>query len=323
MRACEAIGLDLLGHGDSPCLWHDPYVALAVAATVTERIRLGPMVTNPVTRDPSVTAAAAIGLQELSKGRAVLGLGGGDSALLNAGLRPATFEQMADYAAAVRALTQGRPATWEGRTFSLRWPATARPVPLFLAAEGPRKLALAGAVADGVVVSNGLTRAVVADTIRTVHEAARAAGRQPEDIEIWWMVNFAFAPSAEEGVHDLRWLLAGSADHVFRFTLDAKRVPAGKEEAVRELMARYDHGEHAVAAGSDHNAELVDELGLRTWLADRFAITGTPRDCVARIEEVAGYGATNLMFTQIVPDQLDLLGRLGADVLAKLPGRVA
>jgi 5,10-methylenetetrahydromethanopterin reductase len=187
---------------------------------------------------------------------------------------------------------------------------------VFLAAEGPRRLALAGRIADGVIVSNGFTREVVADTVRTVHDAARQAGRQPP--EIWLMVNFQFAPSIEQGVTDLRWLLAGGADHVFRFSLDGKRVPAGKADAVLELMARYDHSEHAVAAGSERNAALVDELGLRTWLAHRFAITGTPRDCVERIREVAGYGATNLLFTQLVPDQLDLLGRLGAEVLDKL-----
>lgn len=318
VRACEAIGLELLGHGDSPCLWHDPYVALAVAASVTTRLRLGPMVTNPVTRDPSVTAAAMAGLQELSDGRAVLGLGGGDSAVLNAGLAPAPMDDVAAYAVAVRDLTAGRPATWRGRTFSLRWPASPRPVPVFLAAEGPRKLALAGAVADGVIVSNGVTRAVVADTVRTVHDAARRAGRRPQDVEIWWLVNFALAPSVEDGVESLRWLLAAAADHVFRFTLDGKRVPADKADAVRELMARYDHGEHAVAAGSAHNAALVDDLGLRDWLASRFCVTGTAAQCAERIAEIAGYGATSLLVTQLVPDQLELLGRLGRDVLPRL-----
>jgi 5,10-methylenetetrahydromethanopterin reductase len=316
VRACEAIGLDLLGHGDSPCLWHDPYVALAVAATVSHAIRLAPMVTNPVTRDPSVTAAAMIGLQELSGGRAVLGLGGGDSALLNAGLRPATIGETAAYATAVRTLTEGGEATWQDRTFKLRWPAHPQPVPVFLAAEGPRRLALAGEIADGVIVSNGFTREVVADTVQTVHDAARRVGRQPP--EIWWMVTFQLAPSAEEGVTDLRWLLAAAADHVFRFTLVGKRVPPDKAEAVRELMVRYLHSEHSVAAGSDHNAALVDDLGLRTWLAHRFAVTGTPEECVDRIREIAGYGATNLLFTQLVPDQLDLLARLGADVLEQL-----
>jgi len=248
----------------------------------------------------------------------VLGLGGGDSALLNAGLRPASMADTRDYALAVRTLSEGGVATWQGRTFSLRWPANPLPVPVFLAAEGPRKLAMAGEIADGVVVSNGITREVVADTIRTVHDGALRAGRRPEDVEIWWLVNFQFAGSAEEGIHDLRWLLAGAADHVFRFTLDGKRVPPDNADAVGELMARYDHGEHAAAAGSDRNAALVDELGLRDWLAHRFAITGTPAECVDRIREVAEYGATNMLFTQLVPDQLGMLGRLGAEVLPRL-----
>ncbi len=319
VRACEEAGLELLGHGDSPCLWHDPYVALAVAAKASTTLRLGPMVTNPVSRHPAATAAAMASLQELSGGRMMVGIGGGDSGVLNLGLRPAPIDEVVAYATAVRELTAGRPATYHGERLALRWATDPiRPVPVFLAAEGPKKLALAGAMADGVIVSNGLTEDVVRDTIATVRQGALDAGRPADAVEIWWMVTFAFADTVEDGVASLRWLLAAAADHVFRFTTDGKRVPADKAEGLGQLMAGYAHGEHAVADGSAHNADLVDRYGLRDWLAERFAVTGPPEACVDRLRQIAGYGATNLLFTQLVPDQIGFLRRLGTDVLPKV-----
>jgi 5,10-methylenetetrahydromethanopterin reductase len=311
VRVGDDIGLELIGHGDSQSLWHELYVSLTVAALHSTRARIGPLVTNPVTRHPAVTAAALASLQQLSGGRVVVGIGGGDSAVLNIGERPASIDEVAEYVTAVRELTAGRSAVYRGK--QLRMPWADRPVPVFMAAEGPRKLRLAGAIADGVVVSNGVTREVVQDTIRLVAEGARSAGRSPADVEIWWLVNFAFAQDEPTGIESLTWLLAAAADHVFRFGLAGKHVPPEHAEGVRALMAHYSHERHALV-DDNPNGKLVDELGLRDWLAERFAITGTPEHCVDRVREVAGYGATNLL----VPDQIEFLQRLRERVLDPL-----
>lgn len=311
----DEIGLDVIGHGDSQSLWQELYVSLTVAALNSTRARIGPLVTNPVTRHPTVTAAAMASLQKLSGGRAIVGIGGGDSAVLNIGERPAPIDEVAEYVTTVRQLTAGRPAQYHGKRVHVQW--ADRPVPVFMAAEGPRKLRLAGAIADGAVVSNGVTREVVQDTIRLVAEGARSAGRSPEDVEIWWLVNFAFAADEPSGVESLTWLLAAAADHVFRFSLNGKHVPQEHVEGVRALMANYSHDRHALV-NENPNGKLVDELGLRDWLARRFAITGSPEHCVERIREVAGYGATNLLVTQLVPDQIAFLHRLREQVLDPL-----
>jgi 5,10-methylenetetrahydromethanopterin reductase len=315
VRVGDEIGLELIGHGDSQSLWHEVYVALTVAALNSTRARIGPLVTNPVTRHPAVTAAALASLQKLTGGRAVVGIGGGDSAVLNISERPAPIDAVAEYVRAVRDLTAGHPATYRGKQMRLQW--ADRPVPVFMAAEGPRKLRLAGAIADGVIVSNGVTREVVRDTIRLVAEGARSAGRSPDEIEIWWLVNFAFAADEPTGIESLTWLLAAAADHVFRFSLEGKHVPADHLDGVHELMARYSHDRHALA-DANPNGALVDQLGLRDWLARRFAITGSPAHCVERIREVAGYGATNLLVTQLVPDQVGFLHRFREQVLDPL-----
>jgi 5,10-methylenetetrahydromethanopterin reductase len=312
IRTAEEIGLDLVGHGDSQNLWHDVYVGLTVAAMNSSRIRIGPMVTNPVTRHPAVTAGALSSLQELSGGRVVAGIGGGDSAVLNIGARPAPFAEFAEYVSTVRELTSGRAVNYQGNRLQLQW--ARRPVPVYISAEGPRKLRLAGAIADGAIVSNGLTREVIADTIQTVAEGARAAGRSPDEIEIWWVVNFAFAPTEEEGLDELSWLLAGSADHVFRFSMEGKRVPPEHADGVRELMANYQHSRHSMM-NENPNGALVDTYGLRQWLGERFAVTGPPAHCVERLREIISYGATNLIFTQLVPDQIGFMQKLRAEVL--------
>jgi 5,10-methylenetetrahydromethanopterin reductase len=315
VRVGDEIGLDLIGHGDSQSLWQELHVSLTVAALNSTRARIGPLVTNPVTRHPAVTASAMASLQQLTGGRAVVGIGGGDSAVLNIGEPPARIDEVTAYVRAVRDLTAGRTARYHGRELRVQW--RGRPVPVFLAAEGPRKLRLAGAIADGVIVSNGITREVVRDTIRQVAEGARSAGRSPADVEIWWLVNFAFAEDEPAGVESLTWLLAAAADHVFRFTVDGKHVPPEHIDGVRELMARYSHDRHALATDNP-NGRLVDEVGLRDWLARRFAITGSPEHCVDRIREAASYGATNLIVTQLVPDQIEFMHRLREQVLDPL-----
>lgn len=315
VRVGDEIGLELIGHGDSQSLWQELYVSLTVAALNSTRARFGPLVTNPVTRHPAVTAAAMASLQKLSGGRAIVGIGGGDSAVLNIGRRPAPIDEVAEYVTTVRELAAGRPAIYHGQTMRVQW--ADRPVPVFMAAEGPRKLRLAGALADGVVVSNGVTREVVQDTIRLVAEGARSAGRSPDEVEIWWLVNFAFAPDEPSGVESLTSLLAAAADHVFRFSLHGKRVPPEHVDGVRELMANYSHDRHALV-DDNPNGTLIGELGLRDWLARRFAITGSPEHCVERIREVAGYGATNLLVTQLVPDQIEFMHRLREEVLDPL-----
>jgi 5,10-methylenetetrahydromethanopterin reductase len=318
LRTAEELGYDVAGYGDSQSLWGDLYVSLGVAATVTNRLRLGPMVTNPVTRHPAVTAGAMNTLQQLSRGRAVLGIGTGDSALLNIGERPARMAGLAEYCRVVRGLCAGEEVEWRGTPLRMQW-RTER-VPIWIAAEGPKMLHLAGQIADGVILASGLLPEIITDTIDRVRAGAESVGRTIDDIELWWLTKPYLADSEEAGWQDLQWTLAGSANHAFKFTFDGKFVPDELQEPVRKLMASYAADTHAKAAKGAHNAALVERYGLTEWLGRRFTLCGPPDKIAQRLHDCAALGATNFLLTQMTTpaDRERFMRELDEAVLADL-----
>jgi 5,10-methylenetetrahydromethanopterin reductase len=122
----------------------------------------------------------------LAPGRAFFGIGSGDSAILNLAERPSTLADLRAYIETVRALHTKGETTWRGRLLRLTW--AKRAIPIYLSAEGPRTLELAGEIADGVIVNVGLEPALVTDAVAHVHAGARRAGRDPSAIDLWTMV---------------------------------------------------------------------------------------------------------------------------------------
>src|SRR3954447_13046184 len=302
LHAVEDLGYDFAGYGDSQSLWADPYVSLAHAARETKRVRIGTAVTNPVTRHPAVTAGAAASLQQLSGGRMILGIGTGDSALFNIGERPARVAAFEEYVTTVRALCRGEDAPWKGEVLRMQWPV--QPVPIWMSAEGPRMLRLAGKIADGVIVASGILPEVIEHVQQCIADGAAEAGRAVDDIEVWWMLKPYLAPSEEDAWRHLRWTLAGSANHLFRFTFEEKFVPEELQEPIRTLQREYAFDTHGKVAEGARNADLVDRLGLTEWLGRRFTLAGAPDTVVARIEEIAALGVTNLLLPQFVADRV-------------------
>lgn len=306
LEVAESAGcFELLSTGDSQSLWADPFVSLAVAAERTVRPRLGVTVSNPMTRHPAVVASSLVALQDLSGGRMVYGLSSGDSALRNIGVRPASVAELGAFGRAVKGLCAGETVTWQGAELALRWGS--HPVPLWMGAEGPRTQYLAGQIADGVVLSNALDADVLAQARANLAAGAESVGRRADDIEVWCMAAMCLAGSEEEGVAKLESQLAGTANHVYRFTMDGKGLPDEHRAAVAELKRRYDSRVHATPERAAANAQLVRELGLVDFLARRSVIAGPPERCVERIAEVAGLGATNLIVSQFVNDPLEFM----------------
>ncbi len=316
-RLAEASGYDLLGYGDSPCLIPELYVGLAAMAAATERPLICPTVTNPLTRHPAVAASA---LQQLSGGRARYCVGTGDSAALTIGERPAPVSELAAYATAFKALTHGEEARFGGKAFHIAWDVPA--VPLWVAAEGPRMLALAGALADGVLIGSGLTEDTVRDSLARVARAALDAGRSPDDVEVWFFAKIYVCESEEQAWRDLAWTLAASAHHVFRHGAADKFVPAGLLGALELLQERYAVAEHdALTRPATTNAALVNTLGLSEFLGKRFLLAGPAARVRERIEELAGWGATNLFTSAMFGDPFAYASQVAEQVLAPLRDR--
>ena len=162
-RLAEEMGFDYVGVADSQSLARELYVTLGVVAASTERVMLGPTVSNPLTRHPAVAASAIASINELSNGRAFLGLGSGDSAVLNLGLRPARLAELHHYIQSVREMLAGETSEYRGDRAHVRWSGTS--VPIAMSAEGPRTLAMAGSVADAAIIHTGLTIDVLQDTV--------------------------------------------------------------------------------------------------------------------------------------------------------------
>src|SRR5438876_332929 len=153
-RQAEAAGF---AHGwlfDSHVLWRDPYPLLTLMAEATDALRLGTCVTNPGTREPSVTASSLATLDELSDGRMDLGIGRGDSARRVLGKRPTTIATLEEAIRVIRALVAGESIAYEGTDLHFPW-TQGWELPVWVAGYGPMALAMTGRVADGLILQLG------------------------------------------------------------------------------------------------------------------------------------------------------------------------
>ncbi|HTO11176.1 MAG TPA: LLM class flavin-dependent oxidoreductase [Candidatus Binatia bacterium] len=317
-RLAEDVGFTLVGVADSQSVFRELYATMALCAQATRRVLIGPSVTNPITRHPAVAASGIATIDEIAPGRAFFGIGSGDSAILNLAERPATLADLRAYVEAVRALQRTRETEWRGRLARLTW--APRAVPIYLSAEGPRTLELAGEIADGVIVNVGLTPELVRDAVAHVHAGARRAGRDPSAIDLWTMVRANVTDDVAAGLDEIRMELASNAHHVFRFTLEGKHVPGELADAIRRVQKGYQPAAHE-ALGPSPNARLLEaEPALRAWLATRFAAVGPPAACAETLRGVVEAGIDGLLVTGFVADRARLIRALGEHVLPRLVG---
>lgn len=317
-RRAESLGFDLFGVADSQCIARELYTTLGAVAHSTDTIEIGPVVTNPVTRHPAVTASGIATVDESTDGRAVLGIASGDSAVYTLGKRPARLDEMETTLERLRALWDGEEVRFDGEPVTLRWlseSGTANEIPVFMAAEGPKMLRTAGRIADRVIVGLGLLPEVIEGAVEMINEGARQAGRDPDEVEKWFLAQVNIAESHQTAVDEIKMALAASAHHSLQFTMEGKNVPEEREEELRELVQRYDPRKHE-ETGETTNRQLVEELGLTDYLADRYAIVGTVEDCIEKIRSIE---ETNNVDGIVMPlhreADRDLLSRLGTEVL--------
>lgn len=188
---------------DSQLLWRDPFATMIAAAQVTERLQLGTAVSNVRTRTPSVIASAIRTAAEVAPGRIVAGIGAGNSAVEPIGLRPSKGVELRAGIDEIRRLLTGQGVHYvPDRQQYLESPPET-PVPLYLAATGPKNLALAGAVGDGAIVLGGLTTALLPDAIANVRRGAAEADRDPADVAI---VSTGFCHVTDDPARDARML---------------------------------------------------------------------------------------------------------------------
>lgn len=292
LRRAELLGYDRCGIWDSPALFREPWVTLGSVARDTERIRLGTWVTNPLTRHPAVTAAAAATLDDLAPGRAYVGIGAGGTGIWHYGLRTPRLADLEAYVLAVRALLKRGAADWRGRALTLRW-AGPRRVPILMSAHAAGSLRLAGRVADGVVIGLGISPEVVAGSLDVVEAGAREAGRTLDDLEAWftsfWWVDEEPGRARADGA----WSATAFAHHFADSGVERKFVPDDLKAPLLELGRAYDLVSHGHPSDEQKQAyvELADRLGVGEYIRERFVLAGTPDEVEARIRAAVAAGA--------------------------------
>lgn len=307
VRRTEEIGVRAIGVPDSQAArYRECFVTLTHLFDNTERVHAGPLVTNPVTRHPAVMAAALASADEISGQRAFVCIGVGDSGVLNLGLRPAKLAALEAYVLALRELlTTGR-TTYQGQVCTVG--CTERPLPILIAANGPRTLRLAGRIADGVLIGSGLDASAKVLAAHVV-EGAASAGRGPDEIEVWHMARGALAEDRDDALALALPSLAGSANHIFRSTMEGKDVPEHVRTPLRQLQERINPAFKSIPGADNPNAQLVAELGLTEFLADRLGIIGTEADAIDRLRHLREAGIDKIMLRPLVVDRHEFLDR--------------
>jgi probable F420-dependent oxidoreductase len=308
-RQAEAAGFS---HGwlfDSHVLWRDPYPLLTLMAGATETLRLGTCVTNPATREPSVTASALAVLDELSGGRMDLGIGRGDSARRVLGKEPTTLATLEEAIVVIKALVEGRAIEFEGTELVLPWTGKWR-LPVWVAGYGPMALAMTGRVADGLIL-----QLADPDLIRwfvdQVREAATAAGRDPASILVQAAAAGYIGPR-EVGRERTRWFPALVSNHIVDLVnkYPREQLPASLTGYIRDRSG-YDYHHHA-EVGSSNAAFVGDEV------TDRFCVLGPADEHVAKLRELSAAGVDQFNLYLMNGDEEGQLEAYGRDVIPGL-----
>ncbi|WP_285774621.1 LLM class flavin-dependent oxidoreductase [Microtetraspora sp. NBRC 13810] len=304
VRLTDDLGYDLIGVGDTPARAYELYVSLTVAAQESRNATLTPMVTTPFLRHPAATATAISTLHRLTGGRVMLAVGNGGSTRRVVGRTPVgTPRELRDYVAAVRTILAGESAHVDG--YDTEPLTRVRAMPVYLAADYPKSLRLAGEIADGVVTTVGMSAEHVERKVRTVREAAEKAGRDPDAVEIWGFGFISIKDTRAEANAEIGAALA--SDVALRLKAPHMRalIPPALLGAVEEMERRYDVWDFAVGG---KNARLLEELGLVDFALGLTGMTGTVPEMAAHLRVLESLGVSGVLAA--VPVLADPAGTL-------------
>nr|WP_296780021.1 TIGR03842 family LLM class F420-dependent oxidoreductase [Rhodococcus sp. (in: high G+C Gram-positive bacteria)] len=287
-RRAETHGFSHVWTFDSHLLWQEPYVIYSQILAETRRVTVGPMVTNPATRDWTVTASTFATLNDMFGNRTVCGIGRGDSAVRTLGGKPTTLAMLRESIHVIRELANGRSARLGDTTVQFPW-ASNSTLEIWVAAYGPKALDLTGEVADGYILQLA-DPDIAAWTIGRVRNAAEAAGRDPASIKFCVAAPAYVTDGSDEALaharDQCRWFggMVGNhvADIVMRYGDSGGGVPAALTDYIAARQG-YDYNQHG-RAGNSH-ADFVPDAVI-----DRFCILGGASEHIARLRDLEKLG---------------------------------
>ena len=313
-KAADKAGMDALGFPDSPVQMPEVYICQTLAALNTEHVQLIPGVTNPMTRHPSVAASALATIETIAPGRVQLGIATGDSAIWGTGGKFSTVEHLREYIIAVKGLCRGEEVEYRGKKFKSLFGNWQKPfeLPVIVACSGPKVLKMSAQVADGMFIVMGMAPENIKYVKGIIKEGCEEAGRNPDELELWWGGGITFADSVEEAMENslganVSWMVMGS--------MEGKQIPEEYKEPLREL-AKGTHTFSQTYFNPNRTSDTIKrakELGVYDWLQTRASrLGGTPDDVVKRFEEFRQMGLTNWLYTILGAnvDRLDIIDKM-------------
>ncbi len=311
MRRAEEQGFR---HGwtfDSHVLWQEPFVIYSQILEHTSRLMVGPMVTNPGTRDWSVTASLFATLNDMFGNRTVCGIGRGDSARRVIGQRPATLAHLAEAMRVIKGLAEGREVLLHGAPLRIPWVRDGK-LEIWMAAYGPKALALVGEQADGFILQTA-DPDIARWTVGSVRAAARAAGRDPADITVCVAAPAYVGTDLAHQRDQLRWFggMVGNhvADLVARYGEDGP-VPRELTDYIKGREG-YDYSHHG-RAGNPSTDFVPDSI------VDRFCLLGPAGAHLDRLRELAEIGASQFAIYLMHDQPEETLAGYGAAIIPEL-----
>src|ERR671921_830426 len=283
-QRAEALGFRYAWTFDSHILWQEPYVIYAQMLAATERIMVGPLVTNPATRDPTVTASVFATLNDMFGNRTICGIGRGDSAQRVLGRKPTTLAQLDDAMVTIKTLAEGGAVATPGGEVRIPWVRDGR-LDVWMAGYGPKALSLVGRRADGFILQLA-DPVILGWTLEHVRRAAEEAGRNPDDLAVCVAAPAYVGEDLAHQRDQCRWFggMVGNhvADLVARYG-EGSDIPEALTDYIRARQG-YDYSHHGQAGNPSTNFVPDD-------IVDRFCVLGTVEDHVEKLNELRVLGA--------------------------------
>jgi probable F420-dependent oxidoreductase len=307
LQRAEAYGFEYGWTYDSHVLWQESFALLPLVVAATSRLKLGHCVTNPGIREPTVTASWYATMQDVSGGRMVMGIGRGDSSRRVVGLDPVKVDEFERQIGMIKELMNGRKVEWNGKEIELAWARRDLPlIPMYVAGYGPRALAAAGRVGDGVVIQLADPQ-IIEWTMETARRAAAATGRDPSALKCIVCAPSHISDDIAGARDQVRWFPAMVSNHVVdligRYGVNSE-VPRALTDYVAARKF-YDYSEHS-RIGAKHGGFVSDEI------CDRFCVLGTLDTVTEKLRQLAGIGVDQFnlyLMTRGTDEMLSLYGR--------------
>jgi probable F420-dependent oxidoreductase len=301
---------------DSHILWQEPYVIHSQMLAATERIVVGPFVTNPVSRDPSVTASTFATLNDMFGNRTICGIGRGDSVVRVLGRKPTTLRQLKEAMRVIKDLAEGRETEYSGVGVKIPWVEDGK-LDVWMAGYGPKALSLVGRMADGFILQ--LADPVILEwTMKHVHDAAKEAGRDPQDVKICVAAPAYVGDDLDHQRDQCRWFggMVGNhvADLVTRYG-EGSDIPAALTDYIKARQ-EYDYSHHG-KSGNPSTDFVPDNI------VDRFCVLGTVGDHLKKLRELKDLGVDQFNI-YLMHDAMDeTLDVYGQEILPEVEARPA